>query len=245
MKIEKYKIFFFSELDSTNDCAKRYLEKNKNQCDIVFFADFQTKGRGAFENTWLSNRSENLTFSIVVCPNVRAVDQFIISELTSLAIYEYLKNYKINAKIKWPNDILVENEKICGILIENTILSDLISASVIGIGLNINQTEFPRELRATSMKKLTKRHFDIKTELENFLIIFDKYFSYIAYFSRQEIDKMYFFGLLGTDEYLKYKSGQEIFEAKIKNIDQYGRLVLIDKKSKERIFGFKEVELLK
>lgn len=103
----------------------------------------QTEGRGQRGNSWESEPGKNLTFSFYISnPGVKASAQFSISEAVALGIAGALSEFDVQTKVKWPNDIYAGERKICGILIENSILGEAISKSVVGIGINVNQTEF-------------------------------------------------------------------------------------------------------
>lgn len=126
----------------------------------------QSAGRGQRGNTWESQTGANLTFSILMRPaNIPAVSQMAISRAVSLAIVHWLDSYlpdSMEATIKWPNDIYVGERKICGILIENTITGSHIDRSVIGVGININQSEFYSDApNPVSLSQLTGRTYPL------------------------------------------------------------------------------------
>lgn len=239
-----FKILQYKELESTNDKANEIIDDENDFCNKVIFTFYQSKGRGAGSNSWYSSAGKNLLFSIIICPEIEVRQQFFISKLTSLAIIEYFKQKSISAKIKWPNDTLVNNKKISGILIENSITGNKLNSSIIGIGLNLNETVFPETLHATSVKLEKQKEFELLKELNNFLKIYEKRFNLCKNKSFALLDKEYFENLYGTDKYLTYKDKEDIFEAIVKGIDNYGRLILKDTTGKERIYMFKEVELL-
>ncbi len=143
--------------ESTNSLAREWFNTNKNDYPICITAQHQTSGRGQRGATWVSNAGENLTFSVIYRkPNVEIGDQFLISAAVGLHIIKALKQLKINnLKLKWPNDIMADGYKIGGVLIENILQNNIISASIIGVGLNINQLHFPNLPKATSLKNLT------------------------------------------------------------------------------------------
>ncbi|MDE7128539.1 MAG: biotin--[acetyl-CoA-carboxylase] ligase [Bacteroidales bacterium] len=177
----KYHILWHDTIDSTNSEAIRRLTEIDNMSVIA--ARCQTSGRGQRGNRWSSMPSENLTFSIVIrpgqdgIPKISARDQFRISEITTIALTGYLKANGLEARIKWPNDIYCGDRKICGILIEHSIRDGYVTSSVIGIGLNLNQTSFPPELpNPVSMKSLTGKSYSPGKELERFM----EYFSRLA-----------------------------------------------------------------
>lgn len=246
MKFNEFEIIYFEELDSSNNYAKKYIEDKfeQNICKKVIHTNYQTNGRGAFENNWYSSRNLNLIFSLIICPEIFAKDQFYISKITSLAIIEYLSKHKIEAKIKWPNDILVDNKKICGILIENSIISDKINNSIVGIGINLNETLFPDEINASSLKLIKNENFDIHKELLLFLNFYSKFLNLCKYDNFEFIDDQYISRLIGRDQFLTYKKDEEIFQARVVDIDEFGLLVLENLSGEKQVFGFKEVELI-
>lgn len=195
---KKHDIIWLDSIDSTNEEAKRHISDIDNLS--VLSAYEQTDGRGQRGNTWTSTPGENLMFSIVLKnPKVSARDQFVINEITSLSIVDFLSQHRISARIKWPNDIYVGSKKICGILIENSLRGSGISSSILGIGLNINQRNFDVNLpNPTSMvlcqtdlschsdssqchSERSDESLDIRTCLKEFMDIFTSYYNrYVA-----------------------------------------------------------------
>ena len=188
----KRRIMWLERVDSTNNEARRHISDIDNLS--VVSALSQTAGRGQRGNTWTSNAGENLMFSIVLkSPALMAEDHFALNEISALSVADFLSTYGIKAEIKWPNDIYVGEKKICGILIENSFRGKMISSSIIGIGLNINQRNFNVNLpNPTSMvlclQNQGTRHkhhnchsersegpFDIKACLDGFMDIFTSY----------------------------------------------------------------------
>ena len=190
---KKHDIIWLESVDSTNLEAKRHISDIDNLS--VLSALEQTAGRGQRGNTWTSNAGENLMFSIVLkSPALMPEDHFALNEIAALSVADFLSTYGIKAQIKWPNDIYVDDKKICGILIENSFRGKYISSSIIGIGLNINQRNFDVNLpNPTSMvlcrqnqgthpkrhnyhsERSAKESFDIRTCLNGFMDIFTTY----------------------------------------------------------------------
>ena len=182
-----YDIMWLESVDSTNSEAKRRISDIDNLS--VLSALSQSEGRGQKGNKWSSVPGENLTFSIVLKFGeqtagelrlaVTAREQFVLTEITSLSIVEFLSRHGIKAKIKWPNDIYVGDKKICGVLIENSLRGKNLSSSIIGIGLNVNQRNFDVNLpNPTSMILETGIEEDIRSCLEEFMDIFQGYLEY-------------------------------------------------------------------
>ena len=157
------KIIKLDAIDSTNTYLRQLSLDEKLDDFTIVSAATQTSGKGQMGTKWISEKGKNLTFSVfkkVSC--LENEEQFYISMATSLAIYNALKHFQIpKLAIKWPNDILSENQKICGILIENVIQNSKMTAAIIGIGLNVNQTDFDINLNASSLKEITGIHFDL------------------------------------------------------------------------------------
>lgn len=174
----KTDIIWLERVDSTNDESRRHISEIDNLS--VVSALEQTKGRGQRGNRWSSQPGENLTFSLVVKDfRIKANEQSAISQATALSLVDLLSRHEIKARIKWPNDIYAGDEKICGILIENSLKGSEIDWSIIGIGLNVNQTAFPEDLpNPTSMKLCTgnSNPYNTREILEEFMGIFTGYY---------------------------------------------------------------------
>ena len=153
-----------SATESTNTLSRERYHSIKNPVPFCMVAFEQTSGRGQRGAGWISNAGENLTMSMVYPnPAIEVQDQFVLSATVGIAIIEVLKELKIKRlKLKWPNDIMSANFKIGGVLIENILNNGRISASIIGIGLNLNQLIFPFLPKAASLKSLTGKDYDIE-----------------------------------------------------------------------------------
>ncbi|MBL7790443.1 MAG: biotin--[acetyl-CoA-carboxylase] ligase [Chitinophagales bacterium] len=133
-----YPLVYFNEIDSTSD----YLKVNKINHPLMVVADYQTKGRGQYGRVWDSESGKNLTFSFQFFPEKLEIDHgFKISQMIALVLVEVLNEiiFPNRAYIKWPNDIIINDKKVAGILIETTIEKDKIEKVIVGIGININQ----------------------------------------------------------------------------------------------------------
>ena len=156
------KIVRLDSVDSTNNFAANLLREGKIGHGTVILADEQTAGRGQRGASWHSQGGMNLIFSVFVEHDNLSVDeQAHITHWVSLSVNDLLRAHDIASFIKWPNDLLVEDEKIGGILIENQLSGASIRSSIIGVGLNVNQRFFD-QLRATSMRLCTHIHYDIQ-----------------------------------------------------------------------------------
>ena len=159
-------IIWYDELDSTNNEARRVLDALDNLSVIA--AVGQSAGRGQGDHTWFASPGKNITATIVLKPeNLSAGDYLFVTRVTTLALLSYLREHGVQARIKWPNDIWVEDRKICGILIENIIDGNRMKACLIGIGLNINEEGWPENLpNPVSLRELTGKEYDVRHELQ-------------------------------------------------------------------------------
>ena len=161
-------IIWLQAAESTNSELKRHIGTLDN-LSIIAVRE-QTAGRGQGDHTWHSAPGENLTFSVLLrfgkdCP-LAASEVLLITQMTTLAIRSYLLRRGVAARIKWPNDIWVGGKKICGILIENGLQDGWVRESIVGIGLNLNQRNWPPELpNPVSLSELTGRRYVPHREL--------------------------------------------------------------------------------
>ncbi len=150
-------------INSTNDFLKAYLKESFLDNFFYVYTDYQTKGRGQRSNTWQSECCKNILISIFIKPPWELSHQAILNRIISLGIIKFLEKFNIsNLKIKHPNDIMAGEKKIAGILIENLIHNKQWKNSVVGIGLNINQTNFVNLPEATSMKLITGQDYNVE-----------------------------------------------------------------------------------
>ena len=222
-------------------------------CAQVVVAEYQTAGRGCGSNTWESERGKNLTFSVLLHPTEIPADcQFRISEAVSVAICETLEHYfrplspsdsspdsgEQVVTIKWPNDIYVGDKKICGILIENQLRGRLISDSIVGIGLNVNQTVFRSDApNPVSLAQLTGHEEDREALLQAFL----QRLSVTMEMESEALMEAYRSRLYRREGFHRFSDSLGEFEAKVMNVLDDGRLVLLDTEGKARMYAFKEV----
>ncbi|MBO4743293.1 MAG: biotin--[acetyl-CoA-carboxylase] ligase [Bacteroidales bacterium] len=159
-------IMWLDTAQSTNRAVREASSRLDNLSVIA--AVEQTAGRGQGTHTWHSLPGENLTFSLLARPcNLQTSEIICITCATTLGIRDYLLSRGVSSRIKWPNDIWVDDRKICGILIENKLDGNTVAESIIGIGLNLNQTSWPADLpNPVSLKQITGKDYDTHAELE-------------------------------------------------------------------------------
>lgn len=148
-------LLHFPSLSSTNDYALDLLSKSKPGEGTVISADYQTGGKGQIGSSWESEPGQNITLSAILYPSfLQARQQFSLNQAIALAVRDCVARYVENqVSVKWPNDVYIGDSKTAGILIQNTIAGAVLQSSVVGIGINVNQTVFPPALsRATSLR---------------------------------------------------------------------------------------------
>lgn len=230
-------INWFNSLDSTNNVALRQLPDIPS--GTVIAAREQTAGRGQRGNTWFTEPGKNLTFSIVLKPEgLAAGDAHLLNYLASVAVAEFLEGYGVSCCIKWPNDIYIGRKKICGILVENSLSGGCVAASVIGIGININQTRFPQLANATSLSLVTGREYVLEDCLEAFMAVFESWQPRLSSLSGAYTSRLFQKGVQAR--YVDYLLGNEEFTGTICGVSQDGRLIIHDGAT-ERLYRFKEV----
>jgi BirA family transcriptional regulator, biotin operon repressor / biotin---[acetyl-CoA-carboxylase] ligase len=240
------KIVVLERIDSTNDYLKRELAKSTPFPEgTVIMAEEQFAGRGQSQNKWLSLPGLNLTFSILLFPtSISPENQFELNIAISLATNDVLLSIiGEEVKIKWPNDIYYRNQKVGGILIENSLQGKRMKNSIVGIGLNVNQTEFDPNLKnVSSLKQITGKNYDLKLLLLDLCKAVER--RYLSLNKNPDLHR---------EEYLQrlFRLGEaHVFEIEglqvqgvIEGVDQTGRLVLnID--GEKRPFSSKELSFI-
>lgn len=235
-------IVWLDKVDSTNLFAERYATDDYAH-GVVVATTNQTHGRGQRGNQWESNPGDNLLFSIVLKPTFLLVQrQFLISKITALAIVELLSSYTSGLSIKWPNDIYVNSCKISGVLIENSFHSEYLDTTIVGIGINVNQSEFSDELpNPTSLYRETGKAYDLNTLLNQFCQVYQRYYNALQHNSIGEISRSYFEKLFRSDGYSSYTASGQTFRARIIGVRDTGELVLETDSGERKEFAFKEV----
>jgi len=214
----------------------------------VVVAKQQTKGRGQLERKWVSEPNKNLTFSIFVKFNkLQITKNKYLNFAISLAIYDVLLSKKIvKTTIKWPNDLLSRNKKICGILIENTFSGNSIKNSIVGIGLNVNQEIFPKfKPNATSLKLETGSEFNLNTLLNDILIAFQNKINLLKTKQFALLEESYLKVLYKKNIPSMFKNtSDEVFMGIITGISNNGKLQIQMEDDEIKEFGIREVSFL-
>jgi BirA family biotin operon repressor/biotin-[acetyl-CoA-carboxylase] ligase len=239
-------IIKLDEATSTNTVAAEMGDAASHGTAV--WALTQSAGRGQRGNTWEAEPGKNLTFSVVLRPTfIAAARQFELSMLVSLAIVRVLQKYlRKDVSIKWPNDIYVGDMKICGILIENSLSGSSIDRSIVGVGLNVNQTAFVSNApNPVSMTQITGETYNLEALVNEFVsAIVDAVDGYGRDMEPDELQVLYA-QLLWRGDGGSYRwidtATNRIFSAKIKCVDATGMLTLRLDDGTTRTYAFKEV----
>lgn len=243
---ESPRLFRLDETDSTNNYLRKLLAEGRVPEGSVVVTRSQTAGRGQVGNSWESEPGKNLTFSMVIYPDfILSNQQFTISQAVSLAVKELLDEYVSDVSVKWPNDIYWRDRKICGILIENDLLGSYISQSIIGIGINVNQTVFRSDApNPVSLSQITGDVYDLDKLLDRFMCLFFKHYVKIVKGELLSLRQDYFHSLYRKDGYFPYKDENGEFNARIDAVEPSGHLILEEKSGAKRRYAFKEVSFI-
>lgn len=241
------RIIKLDAIDSTNTYLKERIAAGEGEDGLTVVAKFQTHGRGQMGTVWDSQDAKNLTFSVfkdVSFLNIR--HHFYISMVVSLAVYEALKSLGITKlAVKWPNDILSDNKKIAGILIENVIKQNIISGTVIGIGLNVNQTDFTGLPEASSLLLLSGQVNNLDEVLNTILTQLDIQFQLLKTKQFVTLKSQYESHLFRKDKPSTFKNAEgALFVGYIVGVSDNGQLMVEVEDQVIKHFDFKEVALL-
>ena len=241
--MREFRIIRIDETDSTNRWMKELIQlhpSEETQHEMVVVCDYQTAGRGCGSNSWEAEPGKNLLMSVLMHPKkVSARTQFIITQIVSVALYRTIETVigsEHRVTIKWPNDIYVGDKKICGVLIENSIAGRRIKNCIIGIGLNVNQTEFRSDApNPVSIAQLTSKEMDRDEVLNAFLEELSKQCE------NRNIHRDYLRKMYRRDGMYPFETEGTRFMARVTGVNDDGRLMLEDENGIAHLFRFKEV----
>ena len=241
------RIIKLDAIDSTNSYLREFYLKNKPDKPLVVRANSQLAGKGQMGSQWVSEPGKNLTFSLFQPFSGLKVDMgFHVSMAVSLAIINLLRSFQVpKLTVKWPNDILSEDKKICGILIENLSKRGIIEASIIGVGININQAQFKDLPHASSLKIICGMPFDLDEVLTKLLPEMQQQLNMIHENKLDGIKQAYEALLYRKNKPSTFESSEgERFPAFIQGIDETGKLLLLLEDEIVKAFDLKAIKLL-
>jgi BirA family transcriptional regulator, biotin operon repressor / biotin---[acetyl-CoA-carboxylase] ligase len=240
------KVIKLDAIDSTNDFLKGLINDQVVENLTVITAENQTKGRGQMGSKWVSEVSKNLIMSVLIKDSISHINHiYNLNIVVSIAIINALEKYKIpKLSIKWPNDILSDNKKIGGILIENIIKSNQEIISIVGIGLNVNQTNFENLPKASSMSVIMSKNFDRDLILESIFLMLESSIEKIKADDLSSSWELYNSYLFKKGKPTLFEnSNHEQFMGIINSVDPDGKLNVILEDDSIKTFGIKEITM--
>lgn len=241
------KLFKLDAINSTSTYLKQLSKKTNTDNWTVVSAEYQTMGRGQIDNKWVSDKGKNLIFSILIkSENLKIQNQFFLNCAISLGIYNALRRYNLpGLQIKWPNDIMADNKKLGGILIENSLKHDKIYQSVVGIGININQEDFSDyPFKAVSIKNLNDMDTDRNILLDELITSLKTQIKILEKEEFEFLHKKYEEVLYRINKPHMFESAGRVFMGKITKVTKEGKLQIEEEKENILEFSFKEVKYL-
>ena len=238
------KIIKLDAIDSTNSFLKKKMNNQEIDDFTIVYSQNQFQGRGRTTKEWISEPNKNIAFSLFKRFKKSELRHlFHLNVIASISILELLKKYNVrDASVKWPNDIMVKNKKISGILIENIIKKNNLINSVIGIGINVNQEKFPDLVCATSIINETRISVEIDSLATDLTKIISSNFKFLELNSNFYLDQ-YNNKLYNKKQTVVFKNniGKKKV-GKIVKVELSGNLMVMNEKGK--IEYFKENEII-
>ncbi len=242
-------LMILDETASTNSYLMQLLDETPTLPQLYsVVAKSQTAGRGQRGNAWVATPGQNLTFSYLLRPSrLKAHSQYVVSELAALSLVKTVARYlsaeaACHLSIKWPNDIYYRDRKLAGILIEHSITGEFIDHSVIGIGLNLNERDFPDDLpNPISLTQITGQTYDpleVHARLMRRLGFMLEDFMLANY---TEVHRDYMERLYRREGMHPYHDSAGAFMAHIEDVLPSGQIVLMRENGEVSTYGFKEV----
>lgn len=240
-------VIFLPEVDSTNSYAIELL-KNVNTAEgtVVYTAN-QTRGKGQRGNVWNSEPASNLTVSFILKPVfLELKNQFLLYQVAALACYdvlaELLNSSQFDIKIKWPNDLLVNEKKIAGILIENAVMNNRLNYSVLGIGMNINQREFDPNIHAVSLQLLLPGDYTLNQMLSVLSLHLEKYYLLLKNNKTETITQRYLAHFYKLHQWQDFEISTQVKKLKVEGVSPNGLLLLTNEQGEQFEYDVKEVK---
>ena len=221
-------IIQIDRVSSTNNYAAKLLNQTKIPFGAVIMAQFQDDGRGQRGAVWQSKSGENLLFSAILDGSlIKECPPFYLSKCVAVSIKDTLSYFlKHKIHLKWPNDVLVERRKIAGVLIESQWKGNNLFSSIIGVGLNVNQTHFEYGFDATSMKLLSANDYDLKEVLQVLCTKLNFNFNRLLSKEYSDLQQDYLSSLYKYNEKTHFKIGDKLEEVVLKDVNENGMVSL-------------------
>lgn len=216
-------------VDSTNNYAMQQVHSGAAMHGDAYFAFEQTAGKGQFNKQWLSGKGENIILSIILDTSILDINrQFLLNMITALSTRQLFNKYTTEIiKIKWPNDIYCRDRKAAGILIENVIRGKTWQFAVVGIGVNVNQTDFADSLKnPVSLKQLTGKSYDIVELAKELCLMLDEDLKPLYSSLKGSILERYNEHLYKLNEVAGFREGTTLFSGVIKEVNAFGNIII-------------------
>ena len=225
------------DVSSTNLYLRKLIKDKSINENILVSTNYQEKGRGQRSNIWESEKNMNILISFLYVHTTNNYDLFKFNMLISLAIYDFLSKYfKTGLKIKWPNDLMINNKKIAGVLVQN-IESNF--KSIIGVGININQKEFKNfSPQATSFSNELNKEFNRNALILELMNNFENYL--INYFQFNDLKNSYMLKIYKFKQQTNFLNNLKEFKGEIMNFNSSGEIII---KSGDEFLSFKNGEI--
>ena len=234
---------FLEQTTSTNDEA---LDSRYGHGDVIV-TEYQTAGRGQRGHAWKSARGENLILSIVLCPTfLAASEQFLLLQTVAVALTDLMKLFGLDARIKWTNDIYVDDRKLVGVLIENSLGEGCVVRSRVGIGINVNQKTFDPSLpNPTSMALEIGKELDRRKLLTHFYDLFMARYADLEAGRREKLASDYRQLIYRLNERSRFQLPDgTLCEGVIRDVEPNGALIVEHPSGEKRSYLFREITLL-
>jgi len=235
-----------SAIDSTNDFLKELSNNQSLENFTTVLAENQTKGKGQMGSVWVSEKGKNLIMSTLIKDVLINTDQvFHLNVAVAVTIIDVLETLHLpNLAIKWPNDILSDEKKVAGILIENRFKSDTTIESIVGIGLNVNQKDFTAFPKASSLALLTKKEYEVEQLLKLIVLKIKQNCELINSNTTEKLWDKYYSYLFKKDVEMPFEdANKNLFLGTILGVTPDGKLEVILQDKTIKTFGIKEIQM--
>jgi BirA family transcriptional regulator, biotin operon repressor / biotin---[acetyl-CoA-carboxylase] ligase len=240
------KLIFVKNLPSTNTYAASMIKEEAVSEGTIIYTNYQSAGRGQGGARWESEEDMNLLISIILFPSmIIPADQFLLSMAVSLGICDFLERYTSAISVKWPNDIYVKNDKIAGILLENSVMGELIENTIAGIGININQVRFPGDVpNPVSLANLTGKQYELNNCLSQLISDLDKRYKFLISGDFDLIRLDYVSRLYRYKQWGTFRDKKGLFSGRILDVSDTGRLKVEREEGAIIEYSFKEIDFI-
>lgn len=243
-----HRVVVLDSVDSTNNYAAKALARQELGHGTAIMALEQTHGRGQRGRTWETEKGQDLTASFILKPEgLPAAKQFNLAKAAALAVHDVVAETLEEAgkdpglvRVKWPNDVLVDRDKVAGILIANELQGASLSSSVVGIGINVNSRGWPSTLMATSLWQETRVQYDLRQLLDQLCGRLDHWWNAVGQ-APEEVAASYGRLLWAKDRFAPFQLDGKPFMARPLEVDEAGRLLVEDEQGRVMAFGLERL----